>query len=92
MKTCSAAFYHIYNIKHIRKYLTRDLTEKIVHALITSKLDYCNSLLFGLSNSQLQKLQCVQNAAARIITGTRKYDHITPVLRELHWLPVKKKD
>ena len=90
-KTCSAAFYHIYNIKHIRKYLTRDLTEKIVHALITSKLDYCNSLLFGLSNSQLQKLQRVQNAAARIITGTRKYDHITPVLRELHWLPVKER-
>ena len=87
----SAAFYHIYNIKHIRKYLTRDLTEKIVHALITSKLDYCNSLLFGLSNSQLQKLQRVQNAAARIITGTRKYDHITPVLRELHWLPVKER-
>ena len=90
-KTCSIAFYHIYNIKHIRKYLTRDLTEKIVHALITSKLDYCNSLLFGLLNYQLQKLQRVQNAAARIIAGTRKYDRITPVLRELHWLPVKER-
>ena len=90
-KTCSIAFYHIYNIKHIRKYLNRNLTEKIVHVLITSQLDYCNSLLFGLSNSQLKKLQNVQNAAARIITGTRKYDHITPVLRELHWLPVKER-
>ena len=90
-KTYSAAFYHIYNIKHIRKYFNRNLTEKTVHAPITSKLDYCNSLLFGLSNSQLQKLQRVQNAAARILTGTRKYDHITPVLRELHWLPVKER-
>ena len=90
-KTYRAAFYHIYNIKHIRKYFNRNLTEKTVHAPITSKLDYCNSLLFGLSNSQLQKLQRVQNAAARILTGTRKYDHITPVLRELHWLPVKER-
>ena len=90
-KTCSAAFYHIYNINHMRKYLNRSHTEKIVHALITSKLDYCNSLLFGLSNSQLQKLQRVQNAAARIITGTGKYDHIAPIVRELHWLPIKER-
>ena len=90
-KTCSIAFYHIYDVKHIRKYLNRNLTEKIVHALITSKLDYCNSLQFGLSNCQLQKLQRVQNAAERIIAGTRKYDHIIPILRELHWLPVKER-
>ena len=90
-KTCSIAFYHIYNIKHIRKYLNRNITEKIVHALITSKLDYCNSLLFGLSNCKLQKLRRVHNAAARILAGTRKYDHITPILRELHWLPVKER-
>ena len=90
-KTCSISFYHTYDIKHIRKYLNRNLTEKIVHALITSKLDYCKSLLFGLSNCQLQKLQRVQNAAARIIAGTRKYDHITPILRELHWLPVNER-
>ena len=90
-KTCSIAFCHIYNIKHIRKHLNRNFTENVVLALITSKLDYCNSLLFGLSNDQLQKLQRVQNAAARIIAGTRKYDHITLILRELHWLPVKER-
>ena len=90
-ETCSAPFYHIFNIKHIRKYLNWNLTGKIVHGLITSKLDYCNSLLFGLPNYQLQKLQRVLNAATRIITGTRKYDHITPVLKELHWLLVKER-
>ena len=64
-KTCSIAFYHIYNVKHIRKYLNRNLTEKIVHALITSKLDYCNSLLFGLLNFQLQKLQRAQKCCRK---------------------------
>ena len=60
-----------------------------IHAFVTSRIDYCNSLLFGLSNSELAKLQRVQNVAARLLTSTRKYDHITPVLRELHWLPVR---
>ena len=91
-KTCSIAFYHIYNIKYIRKYLNRNLTEKIVHALIRSKLDYCNSLLLGLPNFLLQKLQRVQNAAAKIITGTCKYDHITPILREIALAARKRKD
>ena len=90
-KTCSAAFDHIYNIKRMREYLNRNPTEKIVHALITSKLDYCNRLLFGLPNYQLQKLQRVQNAAAWIINGTRKYDHNTPVPKELYWLPIKER-
>ena len=59
-----------------------------MHAFITSKLHYCNSLLYGCRKMQLKKLQYVQNTAARIITQTRKFDHITPVLSDLHWLPV----
>jgi len=59
-----------------------------VHAFISIRLDYCNSLLYGVGDSLLAKLQTVQNAAARVITGTRKFHHITPVLRDLHWLPV----
>ena len=90
-KTCNAAFYHIYNIRQIRKYLIKESTERMVHAFMTSKLDYFNSLMYGLPNSQIQKLQRVQNAAAKMISGARKYDHVTPLLRELHWLPVKER-
>ena len=56
------------------------------------RLDYCNSLLYGVSEDLLRRLQSVQNAAARFITGARKYDHIYPVLRDLHWVPLATKD
>ena len=78
-KTYNAAFCHIYNTRQIRKYLNQESSERMVHAFITSELDYCNSLMYGLPNSQLQKLQRVQNAAAKIVSGARKYDHVTPL-------------
>jgi len=52
---------------------------------------YCNALLYGISGGLIQRLQSVQNAAARLVTGARRRDHITPVLRQLHWLPVKQR-
>ena len=88
-KTCGAAFYWLHNIKRISKFLARENLLTVIHALVTSRLDYCNGLLYGLPNTELIKLQRVQNAAARLVTSTRKYNHITPILRELHWLPVK---
>ena len=76
------------NISRIRKYLTKKLLEVIIHALITTKLDYCNSLMYGLPKRLPSKLQSVQNSAARIVTLSRKYNDITPLLIQLHWLPV----
>ena len=88
-KACASAFYYLYNIRHIRKYLSRESTEKLVHAFITSGLDYCNGLLYGAPEYQIKKLQRVMNASARLVYRARKYCHITPLLRELHWLPVR---
>ena len=61
----------------------------IVNAFISSKLDHCNSLLHGLPKYLLDKLQAVQNNAARVVTVTPKHVHITPILINLHWLPVE---
>ena len=72
----------------IRRFLTHRQCEILIHALISSKLDYCNVLLSGLQQSRIDRLQHVQNSAARLLTATSRYDHVTPVLRNLHWLPV----
>ena len=85
---CRSSFNQLRNLSKIRKYLTRESSEIAVHAFITSKLDYCNSLLYSCRKTHLKKVQYVQNTAARIVTQTRKFDHITPVLFDLHWLPV----
>ena len=87
-KLCKSSHYHLRNISKIRKYLDENSTETLVHAFVSSKLDYCNALLIGLPKYQIDRLQSVLNTAARIITFTCKYDHITPVLVRLYWLPV----
>ena len=68
--------------------MTNDATEKIIHAFISSRLDNGNSLLYGLPDYLLQKVQRIQNTAARILTRTKKFEHISPIIRRLHWLPV----
>ena len=88
---CRSAYFALYRIGKIRFLIDAQTTEKLVHAFVTSRLDYCNSLLYGISKQQLQKLQSIQNAAARLITGTRKFEHITPILYKLHWLPVEQR-
>ena len=87
-KACNAAFYHLHNIRRIKRYLSRDSLLTLIHAFITSRLDYCNGLLYGLPKAQTAKLQRVQNAAVRLVMNIGKYSHITPALYELHWLPI----
>ena len=88
---CKSVYFHLHKISKIRKFLTPETTKTIIHAFVTSKIDYCNSLLFGLPNVLLQRLQRVLNCAARVVYQSNKYDHITPLLMELHWLPVQQR-
>ncbi len=78
-----SAYYHLKNIARIRSFFSSQDLEKCVHAFITSRVDYCNGLL---PKKSVIQLQLIQNTAARILTRTRTSEHITPVLRSLHWL------
>jgi len=71
--------------------LSTDAAKTLVQAFISNRLDHCNSLLYGITDNLFRRLQAVQNAAARLITGVRRLEHITPVLRQLHWLPVRQR-
>ena len=88
-KICKAAYFPLFNIRRIRKFLSYETVQILINAFVTSRQDYCNSLLYGLPAYQLQKRQRVQNAVARLICNIYRFDHITPALYELHWLPVK---
>ena len=70
--------------------LTR-VTERLVHAFITSKLGYCNSLLYGLPATEVQKLRRIQNITARLVVKAKRTDHTSPILQQLHWLPVSER-
>ncbi len=86
---CKTAFFQLKSISKLRPMLSMSNAETLINAFMTSRLDYCNALLGGCSARLINKLQLVQNAAARVLTRTRKYDHISPVLSTLHWLPIK---
>ena len=86
---CKTAFYHIRNISCIRPCLSIDSTKTLVHVLVMSRLDHCNSLLYGLSDYLIQRLQYVMNAAAKVIIC--KSLHVTPLPIELNWLLVRQR-
>ena len=88
---CKSALFHLQNIAKIREYLNVKSTKSLVHAFVTCRLDNCNSLLIGLPSFLIQKLQCIQNCAARLVTGQPKFAHVTPILKELHWLPIEQR-
>jgi len=87
---CRSLHLHLRNIGSIRKCISHEACEKLIHALVTSRLDNGNATLYGLPDTQLGRLQRMLHIAARILTLTPVYNHITPILIELHWLPVSK--
>ena len=87
--SCKSAFFHLSNIAQIWKHLPTQAAETLIHSFVTSKVDFCNSLLYGVPNQLIRKLQSIQNSVARLLTYTNKQGHIKPVLKQLHWLPVE---
>ena len=88
-ETCKASYFHIRALRHIRSSLTTEACKTVAAAIVGLRLDYCNSLLAGTSVSNLARLQLVQNTLARVVAQKSRFCHITPVLADLHWLPVR---
>ena len=83
-QTCRACFYHIRDLRRVRESLPLDLAKQIAVALVSSKLDYCNSLFHNMS-----EVQRVQNCFARVVTKAPRFSRSVPILKRLNWLPVK---
>ena len=91
LASTTATFFHLRNIFKIRKFLSYDTCKTLIHAFVTARIDYCNSLLYGQPKCILKRLQSVLNSAARLIHLTSRYEHVTPLLIQLHWLPVEQR-
>lgn len=83
-----SAFFHLRRIAQLRPFISTKDAETVIHAFVSSRLDYCNALFIGLPVSSITRLQYIQNSAARLLTHTKRSAHITPILKDLHWLPV----
>ena len=88
---CQNMFADIRNICFNRTFLSDDVTKQLMVSLVLSKMDYCNSMLAGLPQVLISKLQRVQNCAAKVCLRKKKSDHVTPLLKSLHWLPVNER-
>ena len=86
-RTCKACFLQMHDLRRIRQYLTPEVAVLAANGLVSSRIDYCNTLFRGLSCFNQHKVQSIQNTLTRIVTNHRKY--VTPILKQLHWLPVK---
>ena len=84
-----ACYLHLRNIGHIRPNITTDAAASLIHAFISSKVDNLNCLLVGAPDVVIRKLQLIQNNAARLVMRKKRNDHVTPLLKELHWLPIR---
>jgi len=88
---CRSGYFQLRQLRPDVRSLITEAVNTMIQAVICCHLDYCNSLLYGVSDGLIQKLQSVQNAAARLITGARRCDHISHVRVQLHWLPVRRR-
>ena len=88
---CSNCYFYLKKISSIRSFISQSNCESLVHALISSRLDYCNSLYFGTPKFNISKLQRVQNAAARLVLSKSKRDSISACFRHLHWLNIEQR-
>jgi len=88
---CRTGYYQVRQLRPLVRCLSEEAAEILIQAFINTQLDYCNSLYLGIADGLISRLQSVQNAATRLITGVRRCDHITPALRQLHWLPVRRR-
>ena len=88
---CKTCYYHLRRIASIRRYITKDACQSLVQSMVMSRLDYANALLYGLPKNEINRLQRIQNMAARVTAKLTKHDRITPVLMSLHWLPVEQR-
>ena len=86
-----SGFYHLRQLWTVRRVLSTDVAKTLVNAFVANRVDYCNSMYYGSTDAVHRKLQSVLNAAARLVTGARKFDRITPSLRDLHWLRVRER-
>ena len=85
---CRSAYFHLRNIRSVRNMLTDNVCSQLFHTLVTVRIDYCNSLLYGLLDCRLSRLQRIMNTAARILCKIPKFDHITKTLLDLQWLHI----
>ena len=88
---CRFGFFHLRQLRPLCRSLPAEATKTLVQAFISCCLDYCNSLLYGVTDKLMRQVQLAHNAAARLITGAKRREHITPTLRQLHWLPVRRR-
>ena len=88
---CRTGYYQLWQLRPLLRRLHDDAAKTLIQAFINTRLDYYNSLYYGIADGLMSLMQSVQNAAARLITGVRRCEHITPVLRQLHWLPVRRR-
>ena len=90
-KVRQSCFYYIKDVCRVRRYIDKSTATSLANALVSSRLDYCNSLYNGIAEKYLSKLQIIQNTLCRIVTKTSRFNHITPVRKSLHWLPIKQR-